>query len=164
MPHRFRVCMVWGLALWSGSFRFAIILTRTRGSMSNNAHRVAFMAHYNGDAEGWLDQLLVLKALVQCACYVPKDCAERLTILPIGCIIGQKKLFCKKSCAPLLLMAGIESGDRKEFYRNFYRNVPEFFKAWGTAIPPPPQLQEGGNFCGKFVCLRKVANFSPGEI
>ena len=30
------------------------------------------IAHYNGDAEGWLDQLLVLKALVLCACYVPK--------------------------------------------------------------------------------------------
>ena len=26
-----------------------------RYSMSDNAHRVAFMAHYNGDAEGWLD-------------------------------------------------------------------------------------------------------------
>ena len=26
-----------------------------RYSISDNAHCVAFMAHYNGDAEGWLD-------------------------------------------------------------------------------------------------------------
>ena len=60
MPHRFRVCMVWGLALWSGSFRFANKLTTDqRYSMSDNAHRVAFMAHYNGDGgrDGWISCL-----------------------------------------------------------------------------------------------------------
>ena len=34
MPHRLCVCMVWGLALSSGSFHFANILTRTRGIQS----------------------------------------------------------------------------------------------------------------------------------
>ena len=29
--------------------------TDQRYSMSDNAHRVAFMAHCNGDREGWLD-------------------------------------------------------------------------------------------------------------
>ena len=60
-----------------------------------------------------------------------------------------QKPFFQKSCAPLLLMAGIESGDQKEMYRNFYcnfiaisRNFPQFFQAWGTANPPPPQLSE----------------------
>ena len=38
------------------------------------------------------------------------------------------KPFCKKSCAPLLLMAGIESGDQKEMYHNFYRNYTAFFR------------------------------------
>ena len=61
-----------------------------------------------------------------------------------------KKPFCKKSCAPLLLMAGIESGDQKEMYRNFYRNFAaifrnflqfyrNFFRLGGPQSPPPPK-------------------------
>ena len=59
-----------------------------------------------------------------------------------------KKPFSQKSCAPLLLMAGIESGDQKEMYRNFtaiFRNFPlvyrNFFRLGGPHPPPPPQVQ-----------------------
>ena len=38
--------------------------------MSDNACHVAFMAQYNGEGEGWLDSMPVLKALVQCTCFV----------------------------------------------------------------------------------------------
>ena len=44
--------------------------TYRRHAMIDNASRVAFMAHYNGDVEGRLDQMPMLKALVQCTCYV----------------------------------------------------------------------------------------------
>ena len=55
--------------------------------MSDNARRLAFMAHYNGDVEGRLDEMPVLKALVHCACYVLK--------LPIVCVIGKKNVLQK---------------------------------------------------------------------
>ena len=55
--------------------------------------------------------------------------------LPIGCVIGQKKPFCKKSCAPLY----------RNYYRNFtaiYRNFPQFyrnfFRLGGPHFHPPP--------------------------
>ena len=60
----------------------------------------------------------------------------------------EDNLFEKKSCAPLLLMAGIESGDQKEMYRNFYRNFTAIsrsftaiFSGVGDGNPPPPQLR-----------------------
>ena len=80
--------------------------------------------------------------------------------------------FCQKSCAPRLLMAGIESGDEKEMYRNFYRNFTAIFRNFtaifvglGDRIPPPPPgprlilpvllcaVREGGNFtdCKSFI-------------
>jgi hypothetical protein len=40
-----------------------------------------------------------------------------------------KKPFCKKPCAPPLLMAGIQSRDQKEMYRNFT-----------ATCPPPPSI------------------------
>ena len=123
----FLVCMVMGTSSVERFFSFCKYAdTDQRYSTSNNARRVAFMAHY----------------MVHCACYVLK--------LPIGCVIDQKKPFCKKSCAPLLLMSGIESGDQKEMYRNFYRNFTvifrhfpqfhrNFFRLGGPQSPPPPQ-------------------------
>ena len=80
----------------------------------------------------------MLKALVQFACYVLKASLSYHN--------WSKKPFCKKSCAPMLLMAGVESGDQREMYRSFYRNLPQFyrnftailpqfFQAWGIAIP-----------------------------
>ena len=67
------VCMVMGTSSVERFFSFCkYIDTDQRYSMSDNARRVAFMAHYNGDVEGRLDQMLVLKALVHSACYVLK--------------------------------------------------------------------------------------------
>ena len=43
--------------------------TDQRHAMSDNARHVACMAHY-GEAEGRLDSMPVLKALVQCTCCV----------------------------------------------------------------------------------------------
>ena len=50
---------------------------------------------------------------------VTSTCAEIANW--VRCVIGKKKPFCKKSCAPL--------------YRNFYRN---FFRFGGPQSPPPP--------------------------
>ena len=56
MPHRFCVCMLWGTGSVEWFFSFCKYTDMDqRYSMSNNAHCVAFMAHYNGDAEGCLD-------------------------------------------------------------------------------------------------------------
>ena len=107
--------------------------------MSDNARRVAFMAHYNGGRTVGLDA-----------------CAEGFGALCMLCAEianwvrnWSKKPFCQKSCAPLLLVAGIESGDQKEMYRNFYRNFTaifrsfpqfyrNFFRFGGPQSPPPP--------------------------
>uniref|UniRef100_A0A7S4LGP9 Uncharacterized protein n=1 Tax=Eutreptiella gymnastica TaxID=73025 RepID=A0A7S4LGP9_9EUGL len=52
----FLVCMVMGTGSVERFFSFCkYIHTDQRYSMSDNAHRVAFMAHYNGDVEGRLD-------------------------------------------------------------------------------------------------------------
>ena len=78
----------------------------------------------------------MLKALVQCAC--------RKAHYPANWVHNwSKKPFCKKSCAPPLLMAGIESGDRKEKYRNFYRNFTPIFLGLGDRNSPPPPNRGG---------------------
>ena len=52
----FLVCMVMGTGSVERFFSFCkYIHTDQRYSMSDNARRVAFMAHYNGDMEGRLD-------------------------------------------------------------------------------------------------------------
>ena len=99
----------------------------------------------------------MLKALVQCACYVLK------ASLPTNWVhTWSKNPFCKKCCAPLLLMAGIESGDPKEMYCNFYRiftaiyhnftaifsGLGDYPPGWGVELnstPPPshPRLKDG---------------------
>ena len=105
---------------------------------------MALMAHYNGDVEGRLDYMLVLKALVLCACYVLK--------LPIWCVIGQKNLCAKNLVLHCFSWLAYSLGTKIEMYRKIYRNFTaifrnfpqfslillQFFHAWGTAIPPPP--------------------------
>ena len=84
------------------------------------------------------------------------DAEERLWTVTSTCAAianwvrnWSKKPFCKKSGAPLLLMAGIECGDQKEMYRNvyrnftaIYRNFPQFyrnfFRLGGPQSPPAP--------------------------
>ena len=84
--------------------------------------------------------MLVLKALVHCACDVLK--------LPIRCVIGQKTFLQK------ILWSTAAHGWHRvwgpgrnvpQFLPQFYRNLPQFsailpqfFQAWKTAIPPPP--------------------------
>ena len=78
-------------------------------------------------------------------------CAEKLTILPIGCIIGQKNLFAKSRvphrCSWLASSLGTEKKCTAIFtafllqftaiYRNFYRlGGPQFF-------PLPATVAEG---------------------
>ena len=108
--------------------------------------------------------MLVLKALVVCMLR-----AENLTILPIGCIIGQKNPFAKSPVpelnqAPFVLGSCVQptaylcstaahSWHRvwgpKKMYRNFTaillqfdRNLPQFvaiFSGLRDCNPPPPQ-------------------------
>ena len=140
MPHRFRVCMVWGLALWSSSFRFANMLTRTRGIQSATMPIV------------WLSWLIIMVTRMDAACAesfgaVCMLCAERL--LPIGCIIGQQNLFAKSPvphrCSWLASSLGTEKKCTAIFaailpqftaiYRNF---TPIFFDLGDRNLPPPP--------------------------
>ena len=80
----------------------------------------------------------MLKALVQCML-----CAENLTILPIGCIIGQN-LFAKVLCSTAAHGWHRVWGPKRnvlQFLPQFYRNLPQCyrnFQAWGTTMPPPP--------------------------
>ena len=89
--------------------------------------------------------MLVLKALVHCACYVLK--------LPIGCVIGQNfflpKILCSTAANGWHRVWGPKRNVLQflpQSYRNFLQFsaiLPQFFQAWGTATPPPPQHQSG---------------------
>ena len=108
--------------------------------MSDNACRVAFMAHYNGDVEG---QMVGLAACAESFGAVCMLCAESLTILPIGCIIGQKTFLQKVLCSTAAHCWHRVWGTKRnvpQFLPQFYRN---FFSFGGTQSPPQRAVSYG---------------------
>jgi hypothetical protein len=65
-------------------------------------------------------------------------CAERLTILPIGCIIGQKNLFAQSPVLHRCSWRASSLGTKKKcttISPQFHRH---FLRLWGPQSPPLP--------------------------
>ena len=84
-------------------------------------------------------------------------CAEKLTILPIGCIIGQKNLFAKSPVPHRCSWLASSLRTEKKctaIYRNlpqYTAILPQFFLGLGDRNPPPPQVE--GNIARCTPCI-----------